>query len=105
VSIEESVIGGQGGGHGDPAGKTGKAISNRFGTSLSDPHAMAAIVVEGRAKVPAFDSMWGPSFADGRIHLHKDESAKGRKWGLIVIKGSVELSLCGQVRVDAQSPE
>jgi hypothetical protein len=65
----QGAVGGRSGGHGNAGREPGKGVSNTFGTCFRDPYAMAAIMVESGAEIPTFDSMGGPSFADGRLDV------------------------------------
>jgi hypothetical protein len=66
---------------------------------------MAAVVVHGRAKVPAFNSMGCPSFPNGGLFVDKDASAGRGKWGAIIIKSPMELGMGREGRIDAGALE
>jgi hypothetical protein len=62
---------------------------------------MAAVVVHGRAKVPAFNSMGCPSFPNGGLFVNEDASAGRGKRGAVVIKRAMELGVGREGGVDA----
>jgi hypothetical protein len=65
----QGAVGGRSGGHGNAGREPRKGVSNVFGTCFGDPDAVATVMVQGGAKVPAFDSMGGPRFEDGRLDV------------------------------------
>jgi hypothetical protein len=66
----QGSVGGGGGRHGEAGWKPRKGVSNTFGTCFRDPYAMAAIMVEGRAEIPTFNSMGGPGFASSWLDMN-----------------------------------
>jgi hypothetical protein len=66
----QGSIGGGGGRHGKARWEPRKGVSNTFGTCFRDPYAMAAIMMEGGAEIPTFNSMGGPGFASSWLDMN-----------------------------------
>jgi hypothetical protein len=97
----QGAVGGRCGRHGNAGREPGKGVSNAFGTCFGDPDAVATVMVQGGAKVPTFDSMGGPSFADGRLDMDKDASTGRSKRGAVVVESTMKLGVGGQLGIDA----
>jgi RNase P/RNase MRP subunit p29 len=66
---------------------------------------MAAVVVQSRAEVPAFNSMGRPSFSNGGLFVDEDASAGRGERGAVVIKRAMELCVGREGGVDARTTE
>ena len=89
--------------HGVFVGKIGKwdvfweekdGVDDAFGVSAWYPDAIALIMVEGWAKVPAIRAMWGLSLAIGGFFVDYDSCSWGCKGCACEIKGTLELGVC-----------
>ena len=52
-------------------------VNDAFGVSAWYPDAIALVMVEGRAKVPAIRAMWGPSLAIGGFFVDDYSCSRG----------------------------
>ncbi len=61
---------------------------------------IALVVMECRTKVPAINAVHCPSAASIGGFMNEDFRARGREGSLVIVEGSVELSLRGQSWID-----
>lgn len=80
-------------------------ISDARGVGLAYEDAVAAIVIDGGAKVPAGGAMSGPGFTYLGLFMDEDLGSDWSQWGAIEIEGTMELGLGRQLGVDAGASE
>jgi hypothetical protein len=66
-----------------------------FGIGGPCPNAISSIVALGRAKIPSFNGMRGPSATSGRFFMYEDLCPWWGKGSAIEIKRSVYMGLSG----------
>jgi hypothetical protein len=101
TSASEDEVDGGGDRQGDVAGEPGDCICRAF--ALRGPHenAIAAIVVKGRANVPAVLSVGGPRGSLGGLDVNEDAGAWGRDRRAIEVVVAIHLGPGRQLWVDA----
>lgn len=78
-------------------------VSGAFGARVDDPDFETAIRVEGRTDIPCIDGVRRPCSAGGVPFVGKAARTERRDWGAIVIECSVDLSVSGELGVDARA--
>jgi hypothetical protein len=81
--------------HDDGGGKPGEGIGYTFGICGPCPYAIALIVSLGRAKIPAFNGMRGPSATSGRLFVYENFCSRRGQGSAIEIERAVDVSVSG----------
>jgi len=87
----KDVISGRGSGHGDGAGQPHDGVRNVLCLSVRSPYSVAAIRVQGWAKVPAVNAMGCPTAADAGFFMDDDASSRWGNGGVVEVERSMEL--------------
>ena len=93
VGRGEGNIRGGGLGHVDLCGEPAEGIDDAFRRGVADPDAVAAIVVESGAKIPAIDGVGRPGFANIRAFVDHDAHAGWCKGCAVEVEGPVDLRI------------
>ncbi len=91
IDPSEDVISGRGSWHGDGAGEPHGGVHNVLCLSVHSPYSVAAIGVQGQAKVPAVNAMGCPTVAYAGFFMDDDASARWGNGGAVEVKRSMEL--------------
>lgn len=54
-----------------------------------------------RPQVPTVDGVRGPGASDCRFLMDQDANPRRRKWRPVIIEGTVDLRMGGELRVDS----
>jgi hypothetical protein len=76
-------------------GEPGGGIGYSFGIGGPCPDAISSIVALGRANIPTFNGMRGPSATSGGFFMYEDFCPGWGKGSAIEIERSVDMSLSG----------
>ena len=80
-------------GHGDLGGKPGKGVGDAFFLRRPDISAVASIGIQGRANIPAINTMCGPGFASSGFFMDDNVNAGGCNGGPVEIIGAIDLGI------------
>ena len=86
-------------------GEPCNGVRDPLGASVSRPDSVTAIVVHGRAKVPAMDGMRGPRATDMGFLVDEDLNAGRGQWGAVKIKEAKNVGIGGEVGVQTAGAE
>ena len=80
-------------------------VYDAFGMCAWYPDAVALVMVEGWAKVPAVRTMRGPSLAGGGFFVDDDSGSSGCEGCACEIEGTLELGIGQEFGVEARGAE
>jgi hypothetical protein len=85
------VFQGRGDGHGNVGGHPRKCVRNAFSARGFVVDTVAAVMVHGGAKVPAWDRMWRPGATHSGLFVDQDTDAGGRQRCSIEVEESMHM--------------
>ena len=81
--------------------KPADGVDAAFSSRVSCIYTETAIVLHGRAEVPSRDTMRSIGFTNVGGDMYEELGTEWAQWGAIEIKGTVDLSVGRELRVDA----